>query len=231
MLNDIYVTNSPLPAWGGGNGGFGGPGNYSYVTSGDLADYRFSLDARAEGLAPGAPETSADFQLTIVAPDGTLGPTDGNSDRLVRLDFTLSGVSSNWQNKAVLLSKTSAGDGTSKATFTAHYAVVNEIQVQVQLNNVTASSIWQFDTDNKVFLDNVKLERLVIGCPPLGIVTSATDTIVKWDQPSSGTCKLQATSTPWIAASWADLTGATSPHTNAIASAPKYFRTKWIPPF
>lgn len=228
MLNEIYETNSPLPNWGGGNAGFGGPGDYSHLTSGDLVDYRFSLDARLEGLNPAAAGADVDFQLSIIAPDGTVGATDGNSDRLVRLDFTISGVSSNWQHKEVLLSKATAGDGTLKATFTAHYAAANEINMQVQLNNVTQTNLWQFDNDNKVFLDNIKLERLAIGCPPLSVQTIGNEVVVSWANAATGTTKLLGGNT--LTTVTTEIIGATSPHTNAISAAPKYFRTLWVPP-
>lgn len=220
VLNDIYLTNSPLPSWGGGNGGFGGPGDYTYVNSGDLADYRLSMDARAEGLAPWMSAASFDFQTRFNTSTGLL----------VRVDTTFSNVSSNWTRVSALLSKGGIGEG-SKAGFAAAYMLVTEVPLQIQLNNVTQSNLWQFDTDNKIFVDNVKLERLVLGCPPLRLTTSGTDVVVTWAQPSSGTSKLQSTSTPWTSASWADVIGATSPYTIPIASAPKYFRTKWLPPF
>ncbi len=217
MINEIYATNSPLPNWAGGNGGLVGPGDYSYVTSGDLSDYLLSMDARAEGMAPDTTAVSFDFQTRFNTSTGTLA----------RIDTTFTGVSSNWSRVSLLLNKGSIGEG-SKTDFAANYLAVTEMPVQVQLNNVVQSSLWQFDGDNKIFLDNLKLERLVVGCPPLNVQKIGNNVVVTWAQPATGSAKLQSSTA--VNGTYADVIGATSPYPTPISGAPKYFRTQWIAP-
>jgi hypothetical protein len=226
--NSPYATNQP--PWAGGQVGLGGPGNYANMMTSDLNLYVLSMDVRAEGMAPDTTTTSFDVQVFIRAPDGTLSVTNGATDMLVQMNGTVSGVTSNYTTKSLIVGKLGLGGGT-KETFAAYFKQVSEVTLQLQLNNIAGATPWGQDANNKVFLDNIKLESLVIGNPQLTITTSGANALVTWPAPNTGTCKLQTTTTPWNAASWADITGAANPYSTPIAGAPKYFRTKWIPPF
>jgi hypothetical protein len=60
------------------------------------------------------------------------------------------------------------------------------------------------------------------------VTTVGTDEIVTWAEPNTGTAQLQRANS--VTGPWSDVIGATSPHTNAIANAPKFYRTLWVPP-
>ncbi len=90
-----------------------------------------------------------------------------------------------------------------------------------------AIATWGTDADNKIIIDNFKLESLPIGTPPLGISLSGDNVVVTWGPPSSGTVKLQSS---LDLKNWADVPSATSPYSTPLAGAPKYFRTQWVPP-
>ena len=217
MINEIYATNSPLPTWAGGNGGFGGPGNYAQVRSPSLADYRLSMDARVEGLDPAATAADFDFQVRFVAP-APLGS-------LVRCDCKFYGVSSNWTHVEIKLNQAVVGEG-SAANFAANYSQVTEVAPQVQLNNVARASLWGFDADNKLFLDNIKLEYISVECPPITITPSGSDVVLTWPPINTGgyvQVQRKATLTDPV---WVDVPGATNspvtlPHTNAAG----FYRT------
>lgn len=217
MMNEIYATNSPLPAWAGGNGYFGGPANVANVSSPKLSDYQLSMDARVEGLDPASTVANFDFQVRFNTPTETL----------VRCDTSFSDIGSNWTHVTIKLNKAAVGEG-SAASFATNYSQVSEIPVQVQLNNVVNQALWGYDTDNKVFLDNIKLDLLAVGLMPLSITAVGNNVVVTWPAPATGTTQLLSAST--VNASYTEVLGATSPYTSPIAGVPKYFRTQWIPP-
>ena len=229
----IVMDNSTLappntPQWAGTGMNGGGPGDYSRFDSPNLADYRLSFDARVEGLAPDRTNTTLRHQFTVRAPDDTVQPADGDTDvdTLLRLDFDVP-AGTNWQNIAYLLRSGVVGSG-SKANFSNYVALVSETMIQWQIENANSGADWEFDANNLVAIDNVKLERLYVGCPPLSVQTLGTEVVVSWNPPSSGTAKLQSSAT--VNGTYTDVLGATSPYTNAISGAPKYFRTQWIAP-
>jgi hypothetical protein len=96
-----------------------------------------------------------------------------------------------------------------------------ELHLQVRLG-------WGYDTDNALIVDNIKLERLFVACPPLSVAASGENIIVTWPAPSTGTAKLQSATS--LAGPFADVVGASSPYSTPSAGGPKYFRTVWVPP-
>jgi hypothetical protein len=230
MDNTTILTDPPgQPAWAGGNASAGGPVNYAYMTSGDLKDYRLNFAARAVGLADDQGSTPFVFQIYFNAPDDTLSPADGdaNRDTLLRLNVTVNGVTTNWQTFKPSLKEGSVDSG-SLANFQTFLSKIDEITFQLQIQNPHQSAVWGLDAGNEIVVDDLKLERLVTGTPPLKIEPMGDKVVVSWDQPSSGTVKLLSGSTP--AAITTEVVGATSPYTNAVSAAPKYFRTQWVAP-
>ncbi len=229
MAMDNTAMAGNVPAWAGGNTGGNGPADYSQLKSPDLADYRVVLDGRVAGLNPAKLTTSGTLQLHVTAPDDTIQPPDADTDNdfLIRLDFTVPDLQTNWQTITLALNKASVGQG-SKANFTSYFDKVSEIQFQFQINNSASEADWSFDDDNLMIIDNFKLERLQVACPPLSVTTSGQNIVVSWAAPSTGTVKLQ--SAVEVNGPYTEVVGATSPHSTPIAGGPKYFRTLWVPP-
>ncbi len=229
MCMDNSAMAGSVPAWAGGNTGGGGPVDLSQLKSPNLADYRVTLDGRVEGLNPTKATTSGTMQLHFLAPDDTVQPPDADTgnDMIVRLDFTIPDLMTNWQTIQLALDKGTAGAG-SKANFTNYFDKVSEIQFQFQINNAASEATWSFDADNRMIIDNFKLERLQAACPPLKIVVNGANLEVSWDAVATGTLQLQSATDP--GGPYSEVVGATSPYVTPVAGGPKYFRTLWIPP-
>jgi len=229
MDNTTILTDPPgRPAWAGGNVASGGPVDYTQMASPNLKDYRLNLQARAAGLADSQGSTPFVFQLYFNAPDGTLGgEPDGNRDTLLRLNVTVNNVKSNWQTFTLSL-KDGTVDSGSLADFQTYLGQIDEISFQLQIQNPHQDAVWGLDADNMIIVDNVKLERLVTGNPPLHIELIGNEAVLTWDPPSNGTAMLLSGGSP--ASIDTEVVGATSPYTNAISGAPNYFRTQWVPP-
>jgi hypothetical protein len=230
----LTMDNSTLappntPQWAGIGMNGGGPGvDYNRFDSPDLANYKVSFDCRAEGLAPDKTSTTCRHQLFLRVPDDTLQPPDANTDAdtILRLDFDVP-AGTNWQTVSYLLSKGTVGSG-SKTNFTNFFTLISESMVQFQIENPHSEAEWGFDADNALVIDNYRIERLYVGCPPLNVQTLGNSVVVSWDAPSTGTVKLLQGST--VSAVTNEVIGATSPHTNAVSAGPLYFRTLWVPP-
>ena len=96
------------------------------------------------------------------------------------------------------------------------------------IQNAASGADWEFDNNNVLVIDNYKLERLYVATPPLNVQIVGNNVVVTWAQPGTGSAKLQSSTT--VNGAYTDVLGATSPYTNAISGAPKYFRTQWIAP-
>lgn len=229
MCMDNSAMAGSVPAWAGGNTGGGGPVDLSQLKSSDLADYCVTLDGRVEGLNPTKATTSGTLQLHFIAPDDTVQPPDSDTgnDMIVRLDFTIPDLMTNWQTIQLALTKATVGSG-SMANFTNYLDKISEIQFQFQINNAASEATWSFDADNRLIIDNFKLERLQTACPPLNIVVNGANIEVSWDAVTTGTLQLQSATDP--GGPYSEVVGATSPYVTPIAGGPKYFRTLWIQP-
>lgn len=132
------------------NSGFAQP-----LPSGQLADYKLTLSARAEGFAAGVTNSTGELYLSISAPDGTLGVSDGNADLLIGLRFS-SGValSEAFQSSSLELALGTVADG-SIANFTDFYAAANQVTYVVTPD--AAGNRFGFDVGNAVIVDDITL--------------------------------------------------------------------------
>jgi hypothetical protein len=227
----LAMDNSALatqpPAWAGGGTGGGGPVDFTRFDTGDLASYAISFDARVEGIS--SQSTGCGFQLFLDVPDDTLQPPDSNTDNdlLLQMNFPVTPLTTQWQRFSFPLDRGSVGGG-SKANFSAYYNLVNGLRTQFQIENASSFNDWGYDADNALVIDNIRLDRLYPGCPPLRITQAANNMIVTWDPPSSGTAKLQSATS--INGAWSDVPGAVSGYSIPVSSGAKFFRTQWVPP-
>lgn len=228
-MDNTLMAQGTRPGWAGGNVGGGGPVDYSSVTSADLKDYRLNFAARVEGLAPGRESTPVTVQLHFLAPDDTLQPPDGdtNRDLLLRLNVDVSGLTSEWKTFTPLLKEGSVNAGTL-ANFQDHFNKIDEISFQFQILNSHQDEVWGYDADNRIVVDDFKLERLVAATPPLNVQLVGGNVVVSWPPVETGTVQLQSASN--VNGPYTEVVGASSPYSTPIAGAPKYFRTIWVPP-
>ena len=232
----LQMDNSALappntPQWAGGGTGGGGPVNFSQFDTADLGAYRFTCDVRMEGINLGNPDktnTTCAMQLFLDAPDDTLQPPDANTDPdlMVRLDFPIT-AGTNVEHLSFLLKSGTPGAG-AKANFTSHYNTIVGLRTQWQIENANSGADWEFDANNALVVDNLKLDRIYPACPPLTITRSGNDVVLSWGTLNAvGYAKVQRAAN--LTGPYLDVPGATnSPVTLPAASASGYFRTQWV---
>ena len=228
----LRMDNSALatepPQWAGGGTGGSGPVDYSLFSSGNLADYVVTFDARVEGLDPATINTSLRLQIFFNTPDDTIQPADAdtNGDQLVRLDFAVP-ARTNWQTTTYTLKQGTAGSG-STANFAQYFASIDAMNMQFQIENANSLTTWGFDADNALIVDNIKVERLFVASPPLSVEMSGQNIVVTWAAPATGTVKLQSATN--VNGPYSEVVGATSPYSTPVSAGPKFFRTQWVAP-
>jgi hypothetical protein len=229
VLNlDTTALASNPPAWAGGGMGGDGAIDISHFNTPDLSQYRVSFVARVDGLAEGVLRSSAVLQLLVRASDDTLQPPDENTDRdqLLRLDFPIVDVGTEWQPFSFTFQRGSVGSGT-KADFETHFARIEQIVTQWQIENIANEAVWGYDDTNRLLIDNIRFERLYTGAPPVTVAVDGTDTLITWSTPDTGTAHLQGA--PNVQGPYADIPGATSPYRTPLSGEERYFRTSWVP--
>jgi hypothetical protein len=220
----LQMDNSALandnPAWAGGGTGGGGPVDFTQFNTSDLASYKFSVDARVEGLNPEKFDTTGVLQIFLDTPDDTLQPADENTDNdgILRLDFQLAGLETNWQTMTFTLAKGNVGSG-SKDNFIAHYNKINGFRTQWQVENAASVADWNYDADNALVIDNFKLERIYTGAPAAAISLANGEVTITW----SGQARLQSASS--LEGPYTDVAGATSPYKASPTGNARFFRT------
>jgi hypothetical protein len=222
QMDNTELGNNP-PAWAGGGTGGGGAVDFTAFTSPDLAAYRISFDARVEGLAPEKTDTTTVLQLFLDVPDDTLLPADENTDadQLLRLDFQITGVYSNFEHRAFLLSVGSAGNNTSKTNFPPYHSLINGLRTQWQIENAASINDWGYDADNALVIDNVKLERLETATSnqtPITIQIDSNGLTLTW----TGNSKLQSSTS--VTGPFAEVQNASSPYNTTATGTARFFR-------
>src|SRR5206468_7409537 len=102
---------------------------------------------------------------------------------------------------------------------------------QWQVENVASATDWGFDSDNAVYIDNIKVERVYEGLSPLAFTMEGGDILVlNWTAPATGTTKLQAASN--VAGPYTDVAtdaGSTT-YRASTTGGQKFFRLVWEAP-
>jgi hypothetical protein len=223
---DTTEMESNPPAWAGGGTGGGGPIDFTLMTSTNLADYQVTFQARAEGFAEGKTNSAGILQLHLEAPDDTVQPADENAtaDAVIRLDFPITLVSSNWQTYTIVFNKANVGSG-NRTNFNLYATNVNNIRAQLQVENAGSVTEWGYDANNMLVIDDLKIERLVVGggnsgdAPTLNVTRQGNSLVLSW---SGANYKLQSATS--VTGPYTDVTGATSGFSTPITGEQRYFR-------
>jgi hypothetical protein len=220
------ASDPPLSA-GGGMGGEG-PVDYARFSSPALADYQISFAVRVSGLAQPQAQTPITLRLFLSAPDDTLDPPDLNPapDLLLRLDWILPAVGTEWQHDTLSLADATIGTGAI-SHFQAHHLSIQQLQVQWEIANAADADLWGFDNDNLLVVDDLILERLYESVSPLSIQVVGNQLEIRWTSPSSGTTQLETATA--IGGPYTPVPGATSPHPASLSDTARFFRAYWTP--
>jgi hypothetical protein len=216
-MDNTTLAAPNTPQWAGGGTGGGGPVDFSQFTDNDPNRYIVSFDARVEGLVPDATNTTVALQLFMDSPNGN-----------VQLNFPVP-AQSNWVHTAASFNSANwdtGGGHLPKASFSTNFNTYTALRMQWQIENATSPD-WGFDNDNLIAVDNIKVVHQVLACAPLTIVAQTNHLIVTWAQPDNGTAVLQSANA--LSGPFVDVSGATSPYVTPVTTAPKYFRTHWVP--
>jgi hypothetical protein len=224
MDTSTFVDNTPQ--WAGGGMGAGGPANYAEFTSGDLADYVVSFDAKGLGVTEGM-TTDGALQVFLRTPDNVILPEDDNTDGdlVVQLNFPIAGVGPEFKHYSFKLSKGGLGGG-SKENFPTYASQIDTIQTQFQLENAT-SQAWGFDADNALVIDNLRIDRIAVDQLPIAFVKEGNEIVLNWTAPATGTTTLQAAAD--VSGPYTDVADATSGY-RATINGNRFVRLSWTPP-
>ena len=214
----VGATESPLPF---------------VLTSSNKASYRVYVAAKAGGiLASASTNIPAVLDLLFTVPAGAESPS--NSSLAVVLDLNPSlTVTTNWQSYVFDNMAIGVNNGGSQALFNQYVSKVNQMQVQVVAQgSPNVATIFGYDNNNTVDIDNIKVVQLVPGLPPVSVAGTAGQVKIYWTDPSTGGfAQLQSSTNvggPYLNVS-GETSGADSPYTVPSGSAQQFFKTVWVP--
>jgi len=228
-----WSTNTPT-AFSGFGGGAGLPNPYT-LSNTNKSGYRVYWSAKVGGLLDGVETANGNASIQFLVPPGTLTPSNSGESLILELapNFTLS---SNYTSFVFDGAASPIGlyNGGSQALFNQYISKVNLVQVQAQFNGgPDIGTVFGYDADNTMTVDNIKVVELAKGIAPLSIVNSNGVLRVYWSDPinSDGTAKLQSATN--VAGPYLDVPGATSAATSSpytVPAGPHYFRAQWVSP-
>lgn len=157
VFNVLVSTNSSASYGVGFGGSLSLTNEGSTFASPYRSNYICSLDMRVEGLAPGRTTVNADFSLRFEADDNTIQPQDANTDQDLLLQVNKNcSLQSNWTHYVFLLSQATLGGGTLESNFLQNHTNVNNLVFGVNFHQ--PGSTFGFDSNNVVWIDNIRLE-------------------------------------------------------------------------
>lgn len=195
------------------------------LTSSSQASYRFYVSAKVGGTLPGVTSVPCQIDLNFFTP----------SQQVYNLVSTFT-LSTNWQSFVF-----DGGTNMQVATWLAgvqqlfdqNVTNVNKMELQITVpGSPNVGTLFGYDTNNTVDIDNIKVVELVPELAPLTIFKTNGQAMVVWTDPTTGrTAQLQSATN--VTGPYLDVTGATSatasPYTAPPGNQQQYFRTVSIP--
>lgn len=223
-----WSTNPPSNYSGFGIGANENPIPYT-LTSSSKASYRLYFSAKVGGTSDGVTSVPAQIDLSF------FNVTTNTTIEVYDLVSTFA-LSTNWQSFVF-----DGGTNMQVATWNAQFQQlfnqnvtnVNQIEVQLGVNgSPNIATLFGYDADNTIDIDNIKVVQLVPGLAPLTIVQTNGQTQITWADPTTGgTAKLQSATS--VAGPYTDVAGASSatasPYTVPSGGQQQFYRTVWIP--
>ena len=152
----VGATESPLPF---------------VLTSTNKASYRVYVSAKTGGILSGASTNiPAVLDLLFYA----------NAGVVFDLNPSLT-LTTNWQSFVFDNMPIGVNNGGSQALFNQYVSQVNQMQVQVvSQGSPNVATIFGYDSNNTVDIDNIKVVQLVPGLPPVSVTNVAGQINVYW---------------------------------------------------
>jgi hypothetical protein len=227
-------SSSPPSSYSGfGTGATERPIPYA-LSSSNKASYRVYLAAKVGGASAGVTNVPGVMDLLFFVPPGTLTPSNAQAAVVFDLNPTMA-FTTNWQSYVYDGAAMPIGvnNGGSQALFNQYFSHVNQLQVQVvPQGNPNVATLFGYDNNNTVDIDNIKVVQLVPGLPPLTVVGTNNQVRVIWTDPTTGgTAQLQGATNvagPYLNVSGAASSGA-SPYLVPSGGKQQFFRTVWVP--
>jgi hypothetical protein len=186
----------------------------------DVTQYKVYVSAKVGGTGPGVTSVPGKVDLNFFA------PTPG---QIMDLTVPLT-LSNTWQSFVLTNLQINSYPPGAQGLFNEYYASVNQSEVQVTVTgNPDVGTLFGYDADNTLDIDNIIVVQLVPGLAPLTIVKNGGTKIVWSDPATGGTAKLQSATN--VAGPYVDVAGASSgaasPYTVPSGSL-QFFRTVWV---
>jgi len=227
-------SSNPPTAFSGFGGGTGHGIPYTLHNT-NKSGYRVYWTAAAGGMLDGVTTAPANASIQFLVPPGTLTPSNAASALVLELAPNVT-LSSNFTSFVFDGAALPIGiyNGGSQAMFDQYVSQVNLVQVQAQFNgSPDIGTVFGYDADNTMTMDNIKVVELAQGIAPLSIVHTNGQIKVYWSDPinSDGTAKLQSSAA--VAGPYVDVagaaSGAASPYIVPAGSSQRFFRAQWVP--
>jgi hypothetical protein len=196
------------------------------------ASYRVYLSAKVGGVNAGVTNVPGVMDLLFRVPPGTLTPSNSTEAVVFDLNPTMT-FTTNWQSYVFNNMPIGVNNGGSQALFNQHVSQVNQLSVQVvPQGSPNVATLFGYDANNTVDIDNIKVVELVTGLPPVSVTHTAGQINVYWTDPTTGgTAQLQSSTNvagPYLNVA-GEGSGANSPYTVPAGAAHQFFRTIWVP--
>jgi hypothetical protein len=214
----VGATENPLPL---------------VLTSSNKASYRVYVAAKVGGILAGASTNIPGvLDLLFTVPAGAESPSNASPAVVFDLNPSLT-LTTNWQSFVFDNMAIGVNNGGSQALFNQYVTKVNQMQVQVVAQgSPNAATIFGYDANNTVDVDNIKVVQLVQGLPPVSVASTAGQVKIYWTDPATGGfAQLQSStnvSGPYLNIP-GETSGAASPYTVPSGKAQQFFKTVWIP--
>jgi len=225
-------SGSPPTSYSGfGVGATENPLPYTLFDS-NQASYRVYLSAKVGGVSAGVTNVPGVMDLLFRVPPGTLTPSNSAEAVVFDLNPTMN-FTTNWQSYVFNNMPIGVNNGGSQALFNQYVSQVNQLSVQVvPQGSPNIATLFGYDADNTVDIDNIKVVQLVTGLPPVSVTHTAGQINVYWTDPTTGgTAQLQSSTN--VAGPYLNVpgegSGANSPYTVPAGAAHQFFRTIWVP--
>lgn len=202
------------------------------LSSTDNSSYRVYLSAKVGGVSAGVTNVPGVIDLLFRVPPGALTPSNSAETVVFDLNPSLT-LTTNWQSYVFDDMPIGVNNGGSQALFNQYVSQVNELAVQVvPQGNPNVATLFGYDNDNTVDVDNIKVVQLVPGLPPVSVTNTAGQIKIYWTDPATGgTAQLQSSTNaagPYLNVP-GESSGANSPYTVPSGSAQQFFKTIWVP--
>ena len=202
------------------------------LSSTDNSSYRVYLSAKVGGVSAGVTNVPGVIDLLFRVPPGALTPSNSAETVVFDLNPSLT-LTTNWQSYVFDDMPIGVNNGGSQALFNQYVSQVNELAVQVvPQGNPNVATLFGYDNDNTVDVDNIKVVQLVPGLPPVSVTNTAGQIKIYWTDPATGgTAQLQSSTNaagPYLNVP-GESSGANSPYTVPAGSAQQFFKTIWVP--